>query len=125
MKSVAIKINRYAGNVNVISGFLNTRALKIILGSFGVLALSYVLVVGSMIVNIIERKSLETQARVLSEEVANLELSYLASANEIDLSFGYALGFKETKAAFATRKSLGMAGRESDSGDLVLGNNEI
>ncbi len=78
-----------------------------LLVSFGALGLFYVLILGSMTFNIIERKSLEANARVLSNEVLGLELSYLELSSGIDLNFAQSLGFKESRVNFATRKSLG------------------
>jgi hypothetical protein len=49
----------------------------------------------------------EADARKLSNEVLELELTYLDKSNKIDFALAESLGFKETKANFATRKSLG------------------
>ena len=59
-----------------------------------------------MVLNIVERRSLETDARSLSNEVRSLEVIYLSLSNNIDLPLSHSLGFQETKATFATRKSL-------------------
>lgn len=105
---MTLKLKMYAGNVSVVNNNLEGLVLNIILGSFGVLALLYVLFLGNMVMNIVERRSLETDARALSSEVRNLELTYLSMSNSIDLSFSHSMGFRETKAAFSTRKSLGL-----------------
>lgn len=81
--------------------------MNIIFWSFGTLALLYVLLLGNMVRNIVERRSLETGMRALSSEVGNLELAYLSASNSVDLNFSHSLGFKETKTIYATRKSLG------------------
>ena len=81
--------------------------MRFLLISFGALGLFYVLILGSMIFDITERKSLEARARTLSNEVLNLELTYLDISNKVDLTLAESLGFKETKANFATRKSVG------------------
>ena len=60
-----------------------------------------------MVSNIIARKGYEMDARSLSSEVGELELSYLAKSNNVDLALSYSLGFKEAKATFATRKTVG------------------
>jgi len=78
-----------------------------ILWSFGVLVFLYLVFLGNMVKNIIERRSFEAEIRSLSSEVSNLELSYLSLANKVDLTLSYSMGFKETKATFATRKALG------------------
>ncbi len=108
MKQASLKLKIYAGNVKVIDhGNLQGRILNIMLYSLGALALFYVFFLGSMVFNIIERKSLEANARVLSNEVGNLELDYLSISEKIDLNLAYSLGFKETKTKFTTPKSLG------------------
>ncbi len=108
MKTAVIKFKTYAGNVKMVSNDEASRKiLNMIIVFFGSLALVYVLILGSMIWNIVERKSLETGMRNLSNEVGSLELEYLAQSNKVDLSLGYSLGFKETKAKFTTKKSLG------------------
>lgn len=83
--------------------------LHAILWSFAFLAILYVLFLTIMVSNIIERRSLEAEARVLSNEVSGLQLSYLSMSNKVDLNFAYSAGFKETKATFTTRKALGLA----------------
>ena len=80
--------------------------LNIIFCSFGALAFLYVLFLGNMVGNIIERRSLEANARALSSEVKDLELTYLSMSNNVDLALSHSMGFQETKITFATRKSL-------------------
>ena len=76
--------------------------------------------------DIVQRRTLESDARILSKEVADLELRYLSAANTIDLDFSHALGFKETKANFTTRKPLGsLSGSTSISPSAELAKNEI
>ena len=69
-----------------------------------------------MVSSIVQRKTLEKEMLTLSNEVRSLELSYLSASKNVDLSLSASMGFKETKASFATRKSLG---------SLKLTNNEI
>ncbi len=64
---------------------LEKTVLRFILCSFGLLALLYILFLGNMVKNIIERRSLEADARTLSNEVGNLELNYLSLSNSVDL----------------------------------------
>ena len=117
MKAIAIKMKSYTGGINIVNNNnMQACMLNILLLSFGIFAFIYVLFLGNMVFNIVERKSLETNARVLSSEVGKLELAYLSISNKIDLTFSYSLGFTEAKAKFATRKSLG---------NLKLANNEI
>jgi hypothetical protein len=107
MTSIAIKMKSYVGQVSAVSTSQPARLLGILLGSLGLLALLYILILGNMVFNIVERKALEAEARTLVNDVGNLELSYLALSSTIDLERSYSLGFKEVKATFATRKALG------------------
>lgn len=108
MKKVAIKMKTYAGNVNIVNNNnLEKRILNILLCSLGFLALSYVLILGNMIFNIVARQSLGINERTLSNEVGDLELKYLSMSNKVDLALSSQMGFKEAKTAFAVRKPLG------------------
>ncbi len=121
MRQASLKIKTYAGNLNgavsiVNNNNLQKRILSLMLGTLGALSLLYVLFLGSMILNIVERNSLEANARELSNEVSALELKYLSMSNKIDPALGLSLGFKEQDVKFATRKSLG---------SVKVANNEI
>ena len=108
MKQASLKLKSYAGNVNIIdNGNLQKRIFNIMLWTLGALALAYVLLLGNMVFNIVERKTLETYARTLSNEVGNLELKYLSESQKVDLNLAYSLGFQETKKAYTNRKSFG------------------
>ena len=108
MKKVATKIKSYTTNVNIVNNNnLEKRILNALLYSMGFLAMSYVLILGNMVFNIVARQSLGAQARALSNEVGDLELKYLAMSNKIDLNLSREMGFKEANAKFAVRKSLG------------------
>ena len=96
----------YIKRVNVINNNIEKLILYIIFCSFGALALLYVLFLGNMVGNIIERRSLEANARALSNEVKDLELTYLSMSNNVDLAFSHSMGFQETKITFVTRKPL-------------------
>ncbi len=122
MKAVSLKLKMYANNasnINVLSNNLERFTLHAILWSFGALAVWYVLLLGNMVFNIVERRALESEARTLSSEVGEMELVYLSLSNDIDLAMSHSFGFKETKAKFATRKSL------DTFGSIKLVNNEI
>ena len=97
----------YIEKVSVINNNIEKLILNLIFCSFGAFALLYVLFLGNMVHNIIERRSLEANARGLSNEVRDLELTYLSMSSDIDLNLSYSMGFKETQATFATRKTLG------------------
>ena len=107
MKKTAIKMRNYAENVNIVNNNnLSKKLFKMLVCSFGVLAISYVIILGNVVFNIVERQSLGAEAKALSNEVGDLELNYLAISNKIDLAMGHDMGFKETKTQFATRESL-------------------
>src|SRR3989344_5566351 len=107
MKTIGLKLQRQISNVHIINNNMQRFLLHIIFWSFTALALWYVFLLGSMVWNIVERRSLEKSASMLSSEVGELELTYLSLSNDIDLAFSHSLGFTETKAKFATRKTLG------------------
>ena len=109
MRTAAIKINTYARNINIVNNNnLNRRILNILLGSIGALALCYVIFLGNMVFNIIERKSLETEAHTLSNAVNDLEIQYLSKSNKIDLSLANSMGFIEaTQKKYVAHKYVG------------------
>ena len=110
MKKVAKQVKIYANNVNIVdNNNLQKRIFYMLLVSFGVLAICYVLILGNIIFNIVERQNLGVQTKNLSNEVGNLELKYLAMSNQIDLALSQEMGFKETQTNFAIRKSLSAA----------------
>src|SRR5258708_38516778 len=105
MRQATIKIKTYAQGIHIVNNNnLEGRLLNLMLVSLGALALAYVLILGNMVFNIVQRRNLEARAHMLSNEVSELELTYLSQSNKIDLSYGYAKGFKEIKAKFAVRK---------------------
>lgn len=110
MRQAGLKLKIYMGKVDVVdNGNLAGRMLRLILMTFGALALAYALILGNMVFDIVERRALEKEALALSNEVGNLELSYLHLSNKVDLELSHSLGFRETKPAYATRKSLSFA----------------
>jgi len=107
MKAIALKVKSYSSNVNIVNNNLEAKLLHLLLGSLGVLAVSYFLLLGTMVFNIVERRSIEGQIRTLVNEVGAMELTYLDLSNKIDLNLSYSLGFKEANTKFATRRPLG------------------
>lgn len=108
MKTIAIKMKSYATGASVANNNdMQRKILNILLGSLAVFALCYIFLLGSMVFNIVERRSLEADARTLSNEVGDLELQYLSISDKVDLSLAQSMGFKETRPKFATRKALG------------------
>lgn len=120
MKQATLQLKTRINNVNIIITNNNIEIRKIVLGVMlsvlAALAVCYVLILCNMVFNIVGRKTLEKEALVLSNEVGNLELSYLSVSNSVDTALSSSMGYKETKATFAIRKSLG---------SLKLASNEI
>lgn len=127
MRQATLQLKTRIQNVNIMNN--NIEVQKIILNTiisvFGGLALLYVLILGNMVFNIVQRKALEKEALALSNEVGNLEISYLSVSNSVDLALSSSMGFKETKATFAVRKSLGYSVAGEAFGNLKLVQNEI
>ncbi len=108
MKQASLKLKSYTNNVIIVdNGNLHRKILHSMLFTIFALALVYVLALGNMVFNIVERKSIESKTHTLSNEVGDLELQYLSISQKIDLNLAYSLGFKETKTKFAVRKPLG------------------
>jgi len=125
MTQISLKINKYVSSVGVVNNNLERLIFNVILGSFGVLALLYILFLGNMVLNIVERRSLDTDARALASEVGNLEFTYLTMSNNVDLTFSYSLGFKETQAVFATRKALSLGSINTPFDNVKIAQNDL
>lgn len=109
MRQASIKIYRGIQNVSIVSNNIALRRiiLRAMLTTLALLALTYALLLGLLVWNIVERKDLNKEVQALSTEVSELELQYLAIASEIDEELSRTMGFKEMTANFATRRSLG------------------
>ena len=113
MKEASFKIKSYAKNyassVDIVdNNNIKKRILNILLVSLGGLALFYLLILSNMVLNIIERRTLDVHSRLVSNEVANLELEYINISSSVDLTLSKTLGFGEVKQEFATRIPLGL-----------------
>src|SRR3989344_3682514 len=106
MKEASLKLKMHIQNADIMQNGAERVVLNAMLGMFAVLALFYVFFLGNMVVNIVERRTLESEARTLADEVSDLELTYLATTNTIDVALSHSLGFEEIKPNFATRKPL-------------------
>jgi len=107
MKTIALKMKTHGTNANVMNnGNVKKHILNIMLLSLGMLALCYIFLLGNIVFNIVERRVLEADARILSNEVADLELQYLSTSDKIDLALAKSMGFQETKTKFAIRKTI-------------------
>ncbi|MEK7588249.1 MAG: hypothetical protein AAB438_00335 [Patescibacteria group bacterium] len=125
MKEIKQKGKNYGTQVNIVDNSnLKERLFKSILISFGVLTCCYVFVLGNMISSVIERKSLENEARTLANDIGGLELTYLDMSSGIDLEYSHTLGFKEVTPVFAVREAL-VGFNTIKEKNIKLANNEI
>ena len=128
MRQIGLQLKtRIQQNVNIIDGNVEVRkfifhTMMLILAGLG---LAYVLILGNMVFNIVERRGLEKEALVLINEVGGLELSYLSVSGSVDSVLSSSMGFKEARANFATRQSLGYNTTGEALGILNLVDNEI
>lgn len=109
MRQAALQFKTRIQNVNILNNNVEVQkiALNIMLSILAGLALWYVLILGNMVFDIVQRKVLDKEALALSNEVSELELAYLSISNSVDLNLSSSMGYKEIKPTFATRKSLG------------------
>ena len=110
MKRAKRKINNYR-NAVANSAVMNNRAmiLNAILFAFGFLVLSYILLLSSVVSDVVSRKSLESKAYEINNEIGGLELEYLAISSRIDRDMSLGMGFEEIEQDFATRSTLTVA----------------
>ncbi len=127
MRQATLQLKNRVQNVNILSNNIEVKRiiLNTMLSILAALAIWYVFIVGNMVFNIVERKAMEKEVNVLVNEVGELELSYLALSNSVDMNLSQTMGFKEAKATFATRKSLGYSSTTENLGNINLAKNEI
>lgn len=127
MSQTTLKLKMNIQNVDIMNNNIEVQKviLRFLLLSIGGLALLYVFILGNTVFNIVERKSLEKETTTLSNEVRDFELTYLTISKEVDLKLSSAMGFKEVKKTFATRKSLGYSTTGEALGNLNFDKNEI
>lgn len=127
MRQATLQLKTRIQNVNIMNNNIEFKKniLNTMIFIFAALAFFYILIVGNMVFNIIWRKTLEKEIASLSNEIGNLEVSYLAVSGSIDMDLSSAMGFKETKATFATRKSFGFNSNGIHTGNIKLAKNEI
>lgn len=106
---MSLQLKTRIQNVNIMNNNIDVEKniLKTMLCILAALALFYVLILGNMVFNIVERRALEKEMLSLSNEVEKLEVTYLSVTNSVDMNLSSTMGFKETKATFATRRALG------------------
>jgi len=111
MREASLKLYRGIQNASVMQSNADMPRviLRAMLSTLGFLALTYALLLGLMVWNIVERKNLEKETQALSAEVGDLELAYLSLSSSIDIELSRSMGFEEARASFAPRRSLGSA----------------
>ncbi|KKU50435.1 MAG: hypothetical protein UX71_C0001G0090 [Parcubacteria group bacterium GW2011_GWA1_47_10] len=119
MREASLKLYRGMQNVNIMNNNVDMprAVLRAMLSTLGLLCLTYALLLGFMVWNIVERKNLEKEAQALSALVGDLELEYLSVSGSIDMELSRSMGFEEARASFAPR--------EKALGSLELSRNEI
>lgn len=77
---------------------------KVLVGSLLMLSIVYIYIIGSITFNVVARKSLENTAKILGNNISQLELTYLSNLNDVNKARATSLGFVETKSnIFASR----------------------
>ncbi len=110
MTTETIKFNIYPKKRAVVinNSDLRRRVFNVMLFCSAFLILCYLLLLSNMVWNILARKSIESETRILSNNVNSLELQYLSLSKNIDLNLAYSMGFKETsEKEFTTRDAFG------------------
>jgi len=127
MRQATLQLKTRIHNVNIMNNNIEVEKniLKTMLFILAILGIFYVLILGNMVFNIISRRTLEKEMISLSNEIGKLEVSYLAISSNIDMNLSSTMGFKETKAIFAIRKSLGLNSDSANLRNIKFVNNEI
>ena len=109
--SKKIKENSMVASLEGNTG-VRVRIFQGIFGLFALLILFYLFLLGSSVMNVVERKTLESEAHMLANEIGTLELEYLQISNTIDRELSVQMGFEEIAQNFATRKSATMMSKK-------------
>ncbi|MFM7089024.1 MAG: hypothetical protein ACKOW9_05875 [Candidatus Paceibacterota bacterium] len=91
---------------------VRARIFQGMIGLFALLVLFYLFLLGSSVMNVVERKNLESEAHMLANEIGTLELEYLQISNTIDRELSVQMGFEEIAQNFATRKAATMMSKK-------------
>jgi hypothetical protein len=114
MRTATIKLRSIAIAAQELPSSTRRELLRIAIASLAMLAVVYLCILGVMVWNIIERKAVEAQVHNLASEVRVLEESYLADSSKVDINFSQAMGFKEIKATYVRKSSLGLAANRNE-----------
>jgi len=108
MKQAVQTIKNMRGYADVVNNYdLEKRILRMLCFALLSLVVLYSVFLGRIVFNIIARQGYDSDARVLSTRVSNLELQYLSQSDKNDLNSAFALGFKQpSKISYAIRKPI-------------------
>jgi len=85
---------------------------KILVFLLIILLITYMYLIGSITFNILARKTFESNAKNLGNEVSELEIVYLNKANQINKNYVLSLGFVESEPnIFVTKNASQVAVR--------------
>lgn len=101
MKTLTIKLNNaIAGDNN-----LDRSVFHVLFAVFVIVFVLYFYFFSHTILNVIDRKNLESSVRDLSSKVDSLGIKYIELSKTIDYNLALSLGFKESvDTHFASRK---------------------
>ena len=84
--------------------YIRRNIFRILIISLISLSIIYIYIIGSITFNVVARKSLESTALSLGNNISQLELTYLSSSNGVNKTLATSLGFVDTKSnIFAVR----------------------
>jgi hypothetical protein len=102
MNTLAIKLNSAVMDEN---NNINKRVFQILLLAFIVVFALYFYFLSQTILNVIDRKNLESSVGSLSSQADSLEIKYIELSKTIDYNMALSMGFKESEDThFASRK---------------------
>ncbi len=85
---------------------MNRRVFFIVLSLFGIISGLYVYFLGTIVFNVLERRTVATEAQALRGEVNDLQIRYLSLNNSVNLTLATNLGFSEAKGALFANNDL-------------------
>ena len=86
---------------------------------FAVSAACYMFFVSNVIFNIVERRAVENDTRILSTKISEMELSYLNETRNINALRATELGFSEPKQmGYASRKTFSTKDSKVSSNEI-------
>ena len=90
----------------VSNSYTQKSIFRLLVSLIAILFVVYIYLIGSMTFNILARKNLESNVKILGNSVSQLELTYLNKANEIDKSYALSLGYIEQEPGIFVTRSI-------------------